>query len=528
MMKRWFALFVSVAMLLSLVQPASAIVTKQTTTVILVSDNESDYSLAVSMQYYINAQIVVVPWGQFSNDKLNELLSLDPSSVIIIGGPKAVPSEYSEILKADNIDVVRLWGQDRVGTSQAVFDWLAQNGYLNNTTVIFVNAWKPDDIMKALAANPGAVIVPVDNKRSKVFSEKIEKMRGVKVFKMKDVNIPMGQTYTVNYDEAFMNLYQKLSENASNTLAQEYLSSAYSMYTNSNVSGAFKLLFKAYKVELLYKHEKASMNGVSAEKYYVSSIDVTRVIYRNGVPMPSWVWEGNFSSSPYVLTFARASVTNEFTLNHRPEFVVVTANDSVKVGHVIGVGLNYTFSGGISQADSTIYLTKMFVAGPYTVRWYGSIIVEPIYTILQTSTTETTSTEPGAFATMTAGTYKFNRLNVNYTVALPSGSVIAKGERKYFVENGTVTEKYWVETSGVSGLSTVKSSMTVSEAPYFSVAAIVAHSGSVYTVVGAPIGFENDMTWTVTLLENKMEGHATAEYSIGPAIATYSFEGFLG
>ncbi len=92
--------------------------------VILVSDNEADYALASSVAALLGAKLVVAPWGSYNATVSAEVLTAQPSRVIIIGGPVAVVDEYAQDLKDFGIPYERWYGADRYGTNLAVVGYL--------------------------------------------------------------------------------------------------------------------------------------------------------------------------------------------------------------------------------------------------------------------------------------------------------------------------------------------------------------------------------------------------------------------
>lgn len=91
--------------------------TVSATEVFLVSDNPADYGGVVSIAKLLNITVVKTPWGEYSEDVLNKILSLNPERVIIVGGPRAVVDEYVEKLNSAGITVERIGGKDRYETN---------------------------------------------------------------------------------------------------------------------------------------------------------------------------------------------------------------------------------------------------------------------------------------------------------------------------------------------------------------------------------------------------------------------------
>ncbi|ASI99595.1 cell wall-binding repeat-containing protein [Thermococcus celer] len=92
--------------------------------VILVSDNEADSAVAQNVADLLGAQLIVSPWGTYDPAASAEILSIDPDRVIIIGGPVAVPEEYTEDLEEFGIPYERWYGETRYETNLAVIEGL--------------------------------------------------------------------------------------------------------------------------------------------------------------------------------------------------------------------------------------------------------------------------------------------------------------------------------------------------------------------------------------------------------------------
>ncbi|CAD5244300.1 cell wall-binding repeat-containing protein [Thermococcus camini] len=89
-------------------------------TVILVSDNEADCTLAQYLANMTGAVVVTTPWGVYDPNVTAGVMSYGPDNVIIIGGPDAVVDRYLDDLKELNITVERWWGRNRYETNLAV------------------------------------------------------------------------------------------------------------------------------------------------------------------------------------------------------------------------------------------------------------------------------------------------------------------------------------------------------------------------------------------------------------------------
>lgn len=90
------------------------------TTVILVSDNAADHTLAQYLANLTGAIVVTTTWGIYDPNVSAEILQYSPAQVIIIGGPDAVVSQYLTDLEEYNVTVYRWWGANRYETDLAV------------------------------------------------------------------------------------------------------------------------------------------------------------------------------------------------------------------------------------------------------------------------------------------------------------------------------------------------------------------------------------------------------------------------
>ncbi|NJE76046.1 hypothetical protein [Thermococcus sp. ES12] len=89
-------------------------------TVILVSDNEADCTLAEYLANVTGAIVVTTEWGTYNPNVTAEIMSYAPDNVIIIGGPDAVVKQYVDDLQELGITVERWWGKNRYETNVAV------------------------------------------------------------------------------------------------------------------------------------------------------------------------------------------------------------------------------------------------------------------------------------------------------------------------------------------------------------------------------------------------------------------------
>lgn len=91
-------------------------------TVILVSDNSADYATALQLAEALNATVITTEWGIYNESVVSEILNLSPDKVIVVGGPLAVVNNYTTELENNNIEVIRVGGQDRYQTNGLVLE----------------------------------------------------------------------------------------------------------------------------------------------------------------------------------------------------------------------------------------------------------------------------------------------------------------------------------------------------------------------------------------------------------------------
>ncbi|AIF69262.1 hypothetical protein PAP_04240 [Palaeococcus pacificus DY20341] len=109
--------------------------------IILVSDNEADYTLAEKLAESLNVSVVVTPWGIYNPNVTAELVTASPDEVLIIGGPAAVPKAYEEDLDEVGISYARLWGKNRFETNIAVLQYIIENypDLLENVKIVIAH-----------------------------------------------------------------------------------------------------------------------------------------------------------------------------------------------------------------------------------------------------------------------------------------------------------------------------------------------------------------------------------------------------
>ncbi|AFK23131.1 cell wall-binding repeat-containing protein [Pyrococcus sp. ST04] len=140
-MKKVLSLLLSLLVILPMLE--SFVSAQAENIVILVSDNEADSALAEKVAEILNAKVVVTPWGIYNESVVAEIMSLNPSLVIIIGGPKAVSPQYYDALQSLGISYTPIWGKDRVETSEKVIEFLMKDypQLFSNVTLVIVYGW---------------------------------------------------------------------------------------------------------------------------------------------------------------------------------------------------------------------------------------------------------------------------------------------------------------------------------------------------------------------------------------------------
>ncbi len=89
--------------------------------VILSSDNEADLTAAESAAENSGASVISTAWGEYNEAAVEALMAKNPSKIVIVGGPAAIPhaleNRIRERLRERNITVIRVMGQDRYETA---------------------------------------------------------------------------------------------------------------------------------------------------------------------------------------------------------------------------------------------------------------------------------------------------------------------------------------------------------------------------------------------------------------------------
>ena len=123
MFRRGFLALIVLTLILAGVPPRAA---EETKIVILVSDNEADMAIARNVAELLNADVYTSPWGTYSAEVSAEILSSEPDRVIIIGGPVAVPEEYTKDFDEFGIPYERWYGETRYETNYVVIQALRE------------------------------------------------------------------------------------------------------------------------------------------------------------------------------------------------------------------------------------------------------------------------------------------------------------------------------------------------------------------------------------------------------------------
>ncbi|WP_206204685.1 cell wall-binding repeat-containing protein [Thermococcus sp. MAR1] len=123
--KKGLVMFISFIFILSLT-PLPRASAGETRLVILVSDNEADWAIAGNVADLLGAYLVVSPWGTYDPAVSAEILSAEPERVIIVGGPVAIPEEYTRDFDEFGIPYERWYGETRYETNLIVIQALKE------------------------------------------------------------------------------------------------------------------------------------------------------------------------------------------------------------------------------------------------------------------------------------------------------------------------------------------------------------------------------------------------------------------
>lgn len=96
--------------------------------------------------------LLVKPGGGLTQAVKDELKRLKPARVILIGGTSAISSEAEADLNSLGLQVIRLAGADRYGTSAAVADWVRTNAGYSGLTIAVSGRDFPDGLTAGVLA----------------------------------------------------------------------------------------------------------------------------------------------------------------------------------------------------------------------------------------------------------------------------------------------------------------------------------------------------------------------------------------
>lgn len=140
--------------------------------VILVSDNFADKLVAQTIAEELDEFVLIEsPWGNFSNDTLNEILNQTPENVVIIGGTTALPENYTTALENENIAVERINGSDRYETNNLTINRFKSLFY--NKTILIVYAEGENDTFGNIT---NVTFVLTDGNKTSVSEDNMENM----------------------------------------------------------------------------------------------------------------------------------------------------------------------------------------------------------------------------------------------------------------------------------------------------------------------------------------------------------------
>nr|WP_206204450.1 hypothetical protein [Thermococcus sp. 21S7] len=128
--------------------------------IILVSDNEADWAIAGNVADLLGAHLIVSPWGTYDPAVSAEILSVEPEKVIIVGGPVAIPEEYTKDFDEFGIPYERWYGETRYETNLVVIQALKEefpDAFGEIGTVVIANgrdALAIDGYLEAMKLRP--------------------------------------------------------------------------------------------------------------------------------------------------------------------------------------------------------------------------------------------------------------------------------------------------------------------------------------------------------------------------------------
>ncbi|QDA31661.1 hypothetical protein FH039_08700 [Thermococcus indicus] len=208
-------------------------------TVIFVSDNEADCTLAQYLANMTGAVVVTTPWGVYDPNVTASVMSYGPDNVIIIGGPDAVVDRYLDDLNELNITVERWWGRNRyetnlaaIGNATAKLRIKFENHVIvvpgNDTAAIRVA------LRKAVKVH-GVIIFANDTTNVTRVMMKIEahpkSMTLVRSQVMRGMAWRLGERFGANVTEVNVNITPEMAMEAINT-SEERIASAEELLAN--------------------------------------------------------------------------------------------------------------------------------------------------------------------------------------------------------------------------------------------------------------------------------------------------------
>jgi putative cell wall-binding protein len=113
---------------------------------ILSSDNPADQALASLLSKHLGIPLVESRWGEVNNDSILELISLNLSSIYVIGGEAAIPNAENSLLEKGISIKKRFNGSDRYETAALVaLEWG------NSSTVVVAYGYDEEGMTTAIS-----------------------------------------------------------------------------------------------------------------------------------------------------------------------------------------------------------------------------------------------------------------------------------------------------------------------------------------------------------------------------------------
>ncbi len=135
---------------------------------ILVSDNEADMAVAVTVEKIlaskgVNVKVFVTPWGVFNKSVAEEIKNFAPTKVVIVGGELAVVPEYESVLSEFNI--LRAKGKDRYETAAKTIEIVKDVFKVEISNIVVVYGFDDDALEEIVekAEELNAFVVLVKN-----------------------------------------------------------------------------------------------------------------------------------------------------------------------------------------------------------------------------------------------------------------------------------------------------------------------------------------------------------------------------